>query len=140
MAVAFLANLRQLHDYVTAAHDAAYRQLFEVDTAYQNVFTESTDSSITATCIEFIHLFRTQQTHLTVPFAGVGITLNAEIFFKNNLINRMLFRTLLFADTNSLDYASDACFHTKSPLFPPALLSRCTSVITIALSTALHIS
>ena len=138
--VALLADLRQLHHYFTAAHDAAYRQLFEVDTAYENIFTEGTDSGITAARIKFIYLFRTQQTHLTVPFAGVGIALDAEIFFKNNLINRMLFRTLLFADTNSLDYASDTCFHTKSPLFPPALLSRCTSVITIALSTALHIS
>ena len=138
--VAFLANLRQLHHYFTAAHDAAYRQLFEVNAAYENIFTEGTDSGITATRIEFVYLFRTQQTHLTVPFAGVSITLDAEIFFEDNLINRMLFRTLLFADTNSLDYTSDACFHTKSPLFPPALLSRCTSVITIALSTALHIS
>ena len=140
MTVAFLADLRQLHDYVTAAHDAAYRQLFEVDAAYQNVFTKSADSGITAARVEFIYLFRTQQTHLTMPFAGVGITLDTEIFFEDNLINRMLFRTLLFADTHSLDYTSDACFHTKSPLFPPALLSRCTSVITIALSTALHIS
>ena len=140
MAVAFLANLRQLHYYVTAAHNAAYRQLFEVDTAYENIFTEGAYSGITAARIELIYLFRTQQTHLTVPFAGVSITLDAEIFFKDNLINRMLFRTLLFTDTNSLDYTSDACFHTKSPLFPPALLSRCTSVITIALSTALHIS
>ena len=103
MAVAFLANLRQLHYYVTAAHDAAYRQLFEVDTAYKNIFTEGTDSGITAARIEFIYIFRTQQTHLTVPFSGVSITLDAEIFFENNLINRMLFRTLLFADTYSLD-------------------------------------
>ena len=140
MAVAFLANLRQLHHYVTAAHDAAYRQLFEVDTAYKNIFTEGTDSGITAARIELIYLFRTQQTHLTVPFPSVGITIDAEIFFEDNLINRMLFCTLLFTDTYSLDYTLYACFHTKSPLFPPALLSRCTSVITIALSTALHIS
>ena len=138
--VAFLANLRQLHHHVTTAHDAVYRQLFEVDTADQNIFTEGTDSGITAARIELIHLFRTQQTHLTVPFPGVSITLDAEIFFEDNLINRMLFCTLLFTDTYSLDYTLYACFHTKSPLFPPALLSRCTSVITIALSTALHIS
>ena len=52
MAVAFLANLRQLHHYVTTAHDAAYRQLFEVDTAYENIFTESADSGITAACVK----------------------------------------------------------------------------------------
>lgn len=56
MAVAFLANLRQLHHYFTAAHNAAYRQLFEVYTAYENIFTESTDSGITAACIKLIHL------------------------------------------------------------------------------------
>ena len=101
--VAFLANLRQLHYYVTAAHDAAYRQLFEVDTAYENIFTEGTDSGITAARIKLIYLFRTQQTHLTVPFPGVSITLDSEIFFEDNLINRMLFCTLLFTDTYSLD-------------------------------------
>ena len=73
--MAFLANLRQLHHYVTAAHNAANRQLFEVDTAYENIFTEGTDSGITAARIELIYLFRTQQTHLTVPFAGMSITL-----------------------------------------------------------------
>ena len=61
---------------------AAYQQLFEVDAAYQNIFTEGTDSGITAARIEFIHLFRTQQTHLTMPFAGVSITLDAEIFLR----------------------------------------------------------
>lgn len=101
--VAFLANLRQLHHYFTAAHKAAYRQLFEVDTAYENIFTEGTDSSITAARIELVHLFRTQQTYLTVPFAGVSITLDTVVFFEDNLRDRMLSRTFFFADTNSLD-------------------------------------
>ena len=78
-AVAFFSNLCQLQDYIIALEFRADRKCGKVDSLNHQVLSECPVFYLCTSGAKIFNLVKREQTYLTVPFAGMGITLDSPV-------------------------------------------------------------
>ena len=73
-AVAFFSNLCQLQDYIIALEFRTDRKCGKVDSLNHQVLSECPVFYLCTSGAKIFNLVKREQTYLTVPFAGMGIT------------------------------------------------------------------
>ena len=77
-AVAFFSNLCQLQDYIIALEFRTDRKCGKVDSLNHQVLSECPVFYLCTSGAKIFNLVKREQTYLTVPFAGMGITLSGD--------------------------------------------------------------
>ena len=99
-AVAFFSNLCQLQDYIIALEFRADRKCGKVDSLNHQVLSECPVFYLCTSGAKIFNLVKREQTYLTVPFAGMGITLDSPVLNYFNLRNTCLLYSLSLTCTN----------------------------------------
>ena len=115
----FLANLGHSHYNCPTAKNRTDGKVFKINSFHQEVFPEIPILDLCTPGVKGLHFIIGEKAHLTVPFPGMCVSLDAEILFKKRFWYRSLLRPLLRADADRAYDSSDlsSLFHFCSFLF-----------------------
>ena len=103
VAMALLADLRDLEEDIPDAQTRPDGQFLEAEPLCNDVLAECAEVNIGAARAEVVDLTETEEAHLTMPIARMGVAVNAVLRHEENAVHRVFLRPALLADAERSD-------------------------------------
>ena len=105
VAMALLADLRDLKEYVAHAQARSDRQFLEPESLGDEVFPERAEVHIRPARAEIVDLAESEEAHLTVPVPRVRVAVHAVLRDEEHAVERVFLRAALLTDAQRSDFA-----------------------------------